>query len=75
MGFNIQEWELDWDPEWARLIDPITTTNITFCDKYLMTLDVFVVMLFSFMTFYKRHSNLVTKMRYSSLRLTRNLTN
>ena len=49
----------------------LTTTNITFCDKYLMTLDIFVVM-FGFMTFYKRHYNLVTKMRYSSLKLTTN---
>ena len=50
----------------------LTTTNITFCDKYLMTLDIFVVMLFGFMMFYKRYYNLVTKMRYSSLRLTTN---
>ena len=22
MDFNIQEWEVDWDQEWAKLIDP-----------------------------------------------------
>ena len=38
-----------------------TTTYITFCDEYLVTLDLFVIMQCVFVTFCIGHYGLVTK--------------
>uniref|UniRef100_I1QT36 Uncharacterized protein n=1 Tax=Oryza glaberrima TaxID=4538 RepID=I1QT36_ORYGL len=49
-----------------------TTRNMTFCDEFLMTSELFVISIFHFMTISMRWGGLVTKKRCSSLIPTRN---
>ena len=78
--------EYSWSPATARsdsilctaasstLIQVVTstTTNMTFCDEYLMTSGLFVVMAVCFVTFSIGQYSLVTKMSCPSLRSTQN---
>uniref|UniRef100_A0A0E0QXE7 Uncharacterized protein n=1 Tax=Oryza rufipogon TaxID=4529 RepID=A0A0E0QXE7_ORYRU len=49
-----------------------TTRNMTFCDKFPVTSELFVISTFNFMTISMRWGGLVTKKRCSSLIPTRN---
>jgi hypothetical protein len=49
-----------------------TTAYIIFRDEYLVTFELFVIIVLRFMTFYTKHYYLVAKMRCSSLSQNRN---